>query len=205
MNDAKKDKKRRHPGVKVLIILLGAIAVLGLTVAALGLNLLNRISRPGSPTPEPVESSLPSPELTDEAPHMTPTPTRTPVATPTPEPEATPAPTPAPLSEYYEQTPLTAEQLAQFDADNNDDRYVNVLLIGADRRATKGRYNADTMMIATVDTVNNRLKLTTLMRDMLVDVPGHGYRKLNSTVALGGVELLYETCLLYTSPSPRDP
>ena len=67
------------------------------------------------------------------------------------------------------------------------------MLIGADRRATKGRYNADTMMIATVDTVNNRLKLTTLMRDMLVDVPGHGYRKLNSTVALGGVELLYQT------------
>lgn len=193
MNNAKKDKKRLHPGVKVLIILLAVIAVLGLTVAVLGLNLLNRISRPGSLTPEPVESSLPTPEPTDEAPHMTPTPTRTPVATPTPEPEATPAPTPAPLSEYYEQTPLTAEQLAQFDADNNDNRYVNVLLIGADRRATKGRYNADTMMIATVDTVNNRLKLTTLMRDMLVDVPGHGYRKLNSTVALGGVELLYQT------------
>ena len=78
MNNAKKDKKRLHPGVKVLIILLGAIAVLGLTVAALGLNLLNRISRPGSLTPEPVESSLPTPEPTDEAPHMTPTPTRTP-------------------------------------------------------------------------------------------------------------------------------
>ena len=46
MNDAKKDKKRIHPGVKVLIILLAVIAVLGLTVAALGLNLLNRISRP---------------------------------------------------------------------------------------------------------------------------------------------------------------
>ena len=59
------------------------------------------------------------------------------------------------------------------------------MLIGADRRATKGRYNSDTMMIATVDTVNNRLKLTTLMRDMLVDVPGYGYHKLNSTVALG--------------------
>ena len=51
MNDAKKDKKRIHPGVKVLIILLAVIAVLGLTVAALGLNLLNRFSRPGSPTP----------------------------------------------------------------------------------------------------------------------------------------------------------
>ncbi len=91
MNNAKKDKKRLHPGVKVLIILLAVIAVLGLTVAALGLNLLNRISRPGSPTPEPVESSLPTPEPTDEAPHMT----------PTPYPEATPSPTPAPLSEYY--------------------------------------------------------------------------------------------------------
>lgn len=193
MSDAKKDKKRLHTGVKILIILLCAIVMLCLAVWALGLNLLNRISRPGAFTPEPVESGVPTPEPTDEAPHMTPTPTRTPVLTPSPEPEATPVPTPAPLSEYYEQTPLTEEQLAQFEADNNDSRYVNILLIGADRRATKGRYNSDTMMIATVDTVNNRLKLTTLMRDMLVDVPGHGYRKLNSTVALGGVELLYET------------
>lgn len=193
-NDNRHDGKRRLSlGVKILLIFLCIILALVIAVAALGLNLLNRISRPDSTTPEPVESIGTEPERTDEAPHMTPTPTRTPEITPTPEPLATPTPTPLPISEYYEQTILTEEQLAKFDADNNDSRYINVLLIGADRRATKGRYNSDTMMIATVDTVNNRLKLTTLMRDMLVDVPGYGYHKLNSTVALGGVELLYQT------------
>jgi LCP family protein required for cell wall assembly len=193
MDETKKGKKRLHWGIKLVLILLGIIVALGIAVAVLGLNLLNQITRSDGSLTEPTGSAEITPEPTDEVPDMTPTPTRTPVITPSPEPEATPDPTPAPLSEYYEQTPLTEEQLAQFEKDNSDSRYVNVLLIGADRRATSGRYNADTMMIATVDTVNNRLKLTTLMRDMLVDVPGYGYRKLNSTVALGGVDLLYQT------------
>lgn len=190
----KEGKRRIHPALKLVLILLAIIAALGIAAATLGLKLLSRISRPdANATPQPVITGEPTPQPSDEAPHMTPTPTRTPAPTVSAEPDATPTPTPAPLSEYYEQTPLTAEQLAQFEKDNNDTRYVNVLLIGADRRATTGSYNADTMMVATVDTVNNRLKLTTLMRDMLVDVPGHGYRKLNSVISLGGMELLYQT------------
>ena len=49
------------------------------------------------------------------------------------------------------------------------------------------------MLIATIDTVNNRLKLTTIMRDMLVNIPGHGYGKLNSAAVKGGLDLLFET------------
>lgn len=189
--------KRKLPlWKKALFSILGIGAVCAITIGALGLNLLNRISRPTDETDftPPVEAEF-TPEVTDEAPHMTPTPTRTPAPVPTATASLTPTPTPEPLplSEYREQTVLTQEQLDLFERHNNDSRYVNVLLIGADRRAEKGRYNADTMMVATVDTVNGRLKLTTLMRDMLVNVPGFGYRKLNSTVALGGVELLYQT------------
>ena len=93
--DNRHDGKRRLSlGVKILLIFLCIILALVIAVAALGLNLLNRISRPDSTTPEPVESIGTEPEQTGEAPHMTPTPTRTPEITPTPEPLATPAPTP---------------------------------------------------------------------------------------------------------------
>lgn len=49
------------------------------------------------------------------------------------------------------------------------------------------------MMIATIDKRHGTLKLTTLMRDMLVNIPGHGYGKLNSAAARGGIELLFQT------------
>lgn len=192
MSKQKEGSRRLHRGVKAALIIACVLLVLLIAAALLALNLLNRLSRPNEPfLPDP--DAAVTAEQTDEVPDMTPTPTRTPTLASTPAADSLPTPTPVPLSEYYEQTELSEEQLNQFEQDNSDTRYVNVLLIGADRRATTGRYNSDTMMIATVDTVNDRLKLTTLMRDMLVNVPDYGYRKLNSVIALGGVELLYQT------------
>lgn len=184
-------KKRLRPWAKALIILAGIIAVLCVAVAILGTTLLNRLTRPGdlAGEQEALATLEPNPEPTDEAPEMTPTPTRSPEADVTMAPEATPLP----ISEFYEQTALTPEQEARMEQNNADSRYTSILLIGADRRATKGSYNSDTMMIATIDKVHNKLKLTTLMRDMLVDVPGVGYRKLNAAVAIGGMDLLYQT------------
>ncbi len=192
MTKQKEGKRRIHTGVKAVLISAGVLLILLIAAAILGIKLLNRLSRPNEPSLSEPDAAITA-DVTDEVPDMTPTPTRTPSSESTPAADSLPTPTPIPLSEYYEQTELSEAQLAQFEQDNNDTRYVNVLLIGADRRETTGRYNSDTMMIATVDTVNDRLKLTTLMRDMLVNVPGYGYRKLNSVIALGGVELLYQT------------
>ncbi len=79
---------------------------------------------------------------------------------------------------------------------NSDNDIVNILLIGNDFREEKG-YSAagltDTMLIATMDMKHGTLKLTSLMRDMLVDIPGHGQNKLNAANSFGGVELLYQT------------
>lgn len=75
-----------------------------------------------------------------------------------------------------------------------DQDVVNILLIGADKRADEteaGR--SDTTMIATVDLKNGKLKLTSLMRDMYIDIPGYGYHKFNAAYAYGGVQLEYET------------
>lgn len=79
----------------------------------------------------------------------------------------------------------------------SDDDIVNVLLIGNDYREEEA-YTAsgltDVMMIATMDKKHNTLKLTTLMRDTLVEVTGKNeLRKLNSAYDFGGVKNLYKT------------
>ncbi|MBR3772687.1 MAG: LCP family protein [Clostridium sp.] len=76
----------------------------------------------------------------------------------------------------------------------SDSDIVNILLIGSDKRATwsqQGR--SDSTMIATIDNRNKQLKLTSLMRDMYVEIPGHGSNKFNAAYSIGGVELLYQT------------
>ena len=79
---------------------------------------------------------------------------------------------------------------------NSDNNIVNILLVGNDYRKESG-YSAggltDTMLIATLDMKHGTLKLTTLMRDMLVEIPGHGNNKLNAANSYGGIELLYKT------------
>lgn len=189
-NDGETKKKKKLPlWAKLLLGLLALVLVCGAVLAGFGIDLLSRISRPAEDgfivdgTPEPEE---------EYAPEQTPTPTRTPEITPEPHPSATPQPI-LPVSEYYEQTYLTDAQLAKMAENNASNEFINVLLIGADRRAAKGSYNSDTMMIATIDKRHGTLKLTTLMRDMLVDIPGIGYGKLNSAAARGGVQLLFDT------------
>lgn len=71
---------------------------------------------------------------------------------------------------------------------------INILLVGSDKRASwseSGR--SDSTMIATLDLKNKRLKLTSLMRDMYLEIPGYGKDRFNASYSYGGVKLLYET------------
>ena len=80
---------------------------------------------------------------------------------------------------------------------NSDNDIVNILLVGNDYRVESEGYDVggltDTMMIATLDMKHKTLKLTSLMRDMLVEIPGYSSSKLNSAYSKGGIELLYQT------------
>jgi LCP family protein required for cell wall assembly len=69
----------------------------------------------------------------------------------------------------------------------------NILVLGLDRRSDGGVTRSDTIMIATVDSKNDSLKLTSLMRDIYVSIPGRRNNKLNTAYAFGGVELTMET------------
>jgi LCP family protein required for cell wall assembly len=78
----------------------------------------------------------------------------------------------------------------------SDTDIINILLLGTDSRDELGteRYGrSDTCMIATIDNKHKMLKLTSLMRDMEVEVPGYGYKKFNTAYAFGGPELVYKT------------
>ena len=56
---------------------------------------------------------------------------------------------------------------------------INILLVGSDHGAIKGDHGrSDSIMIATVNFKTKELKLTSLMRDMYVEIPGHGHNKL---------------------------
>jgi LCP family protein required for cell wall assembly len=75
-----------------------------------------------------------------------------------------------------------------------DNDVINILLVGSDHGAINGDSGrSDSMMIATVNLKTKELKLTSLLRDMYVNIPDHGHNKLNAAYAYGGVDLLYQT------------
>lgn len=86
--------------------------------------------------------------------------------------------------------------LSKYELDSDTD-VVNVLLVGADKNNDEQdedvERRSDSMMIATLDIKHNKLKVTSLMRDMYVDIPGYGGNKLNAAYSFGGIKLLYKT------------
>ncbi|WP_226576930.1 LCP family protein [Halobacillus litoralis] len=75
--------------------------------------------------------------------------------------------------------------------DNGDDQWM-VLLLGIDQRGAETS-RTDTIMLAQYDRTTKSTKIASLMRDLYVDIPGHGFNKLNAAFAIGGPELLRET------------
>lgn len=69
----------------------------------------------------------------------------------------------------------------------------NVLLIGADERDNEDGSRSDSMIIATLDNNNKKIKLTSLYRDTLVYIPGYGNNRINAAYEFGGAELLLQT------------
>jgi LCP family protein required for cell wall assembly len=69
----------------------------------------------------------------------------------------------------------------------------NVLLIGVDAREIGENARADSIIIATIDNNTKKMKLSSIMRDTYVNIPGHGQQKINAALAIGGPELLMST------------
>lgn len=84
-------------------------------------------------------------------------------------------------SRYYNNASLTDKDI------------INILLIGQDKRPGEGQSRSDSIIIATVNKKSNSIKLTSLMRDMYVKIPGYSENKINASYAYGGMDLLTET------------
>ncbi|WP_253905474.1 LCP family protein [Bacillus sp. THAF10] len=80
----------------------------------------------------------------------------------------------------------------EFNGAVSSDQKYNVLLLGTDARNGENS-RADTIMVAQFDQKANKSKLISIMRDSYVEIPGHGFNKINAAYANGGVETLRET------------
>ncbi|HHT96985.1 MAG TPA: LCP family protein [Clostridiales bacterium] len=76
----------------------------------------------------------------------------------------------------------------------HEDYAYNILLLGEEAIGSYGnRGRTDLIIIATINTKEKSIKLTSLMRDCYVQIPGYNDNKINSVYSKGGVELLYQT------------
>ena len=74
----------------------------------------------------------------------------------------------------------------------NSEKIINIALFGVDAiDGENGR--SDATMVATLDPVHKKLKLTSFMRDSYVYINGYGQDKLNHAYAFGGPELAIRT------------
>jgi LCP family protein required for cell wall assembly len=64
-------------------------------------------------------------------------------------------------------------------------RYLNIVLLGSDKRPNSGAWRTDTMIIASLDVETNVVRLLSIPRDLWVYIPGHGYNRVNTAELWG--------------------
>ncbi|HHV50465.1 MAG TPA: hypothetical protein GXX54_02005 [Clostridiales bacterium] len=94
-----------------------------------------------------------------------------------------------------------AASVAEISVKGNTNNITNYLLIGIDSRQNNFSGLSDTMIILTIDKKNKDIRLTSLLRDTLVTIPGRDkngdgkddFAKLNAAYSYGGPNLLLKT------------
>ncbi|MGH3652863.1 LCP family protein [Glutamicibacter sp.] len=84
-----------------------------------------------------------------------------------------------------------------------EDTSINILLLGVDHAdggtgesaALSGAVSqrSDSMMLVHIPEDRSQVYVMSMVRDMYIDIPGHGRNKLNAAISLGGVPLLLQT------------
>lgn len=75
----------------------------------------------------------------------------------------------------------------------SDTMVLNVMLIGSDSMSVGDHGRSDSLMVLSLDLRNKKIKVTSLMRDIWVAIPGHGKDRLNAAYAYGGPALTIDT------------
>jgi LCP family protein required for cell wall assembly len=68
-------------------------------------------------------------------------------------------------------------------------RYVNIVLLGSDKREDDATWRTDTMIVVSVDTERKVVRLLSIPRDLWVNIPGHGNDRINTADMWGELTL----------------
>ena len=89
-----------------------------------------------------------------------------------------------------EEGAVSQEEWDAIVAAEGQDSWTNILLLGCDSYTKNNRQRTDSMIIVSINAQEGALKMTSLMRDTWVAVPGGGgHRKLTELCTLGGPEM----------------
>ncbi len=89
--------------------------------------------------------------------------------------------------------PKNNEELGIKDGVMDNTDVLNIALFGLDEPGNNNSGRTDSIMIASLDKVHKKIKLTSIMRDTYVYIPDHGMDKINHAHAFGGPELAIKT------------
>ncbi|MFU0800618.1 MAG: LCP family protein [Xylanivirga thermophila] len=100
-----------------------------------------------------------------------------------------------PLDEIDGDNKITEKDLGISDSapDEKDTGVINILLFGVDRRTENEKPRSDSIMIATIDKKYKCVKLTSIMRDTFLPIPGKEDNRINAAYAFGGPSLAIRT------------
>lgn len=70
---------------------------------------------------------------------------------------------------------------------------LNILLIGQDAREGDEQARSDSMILCSYNKKTNTLTMTSFLRDLYVEIPGHGSNRINAAYSFGGTGLLRKT------------
>ncbi|NPV93444.1 MAG: LCP family protein [Firmicutes bacterium] len=63
---------------------------------------------------------------------------------------------------------------------------INILLLGMDARPGEDKARTDTIILASIDRDTKKVALVSIPRDSRVQIPGHGWDKINAAYLIGG-------------------
>lgn len=109
---------------------------------------------------------------------------------------AVPLPTVRPAENYVAHSYGFEDQMSAADDVHVEKEYKeweNILLLGGDSRSTDAYERTDSMIIISINRDESLVKMTSIMRDTWVSIPGHKHNKINAANVFGGPELAVET------------
>ncbi len=99
--------------------------------------------------------------------------------------------------DHFQESSKPIPKVRDFLADVEPGEPQTILLLGSDRRfediAKKLKPRSDTIIVMRLDPDRNATAMLSLPRDLMVDVPGFGRRKINEAYELGGPNLAIQT------------